>query len=258
MPNLRVAGAQLPVTEDISANVDSLLRAIDFAAREKADVLLTPEGSLSGYSHAFDCSRVEDALRAVTARAKESKIALALGTCFVEPDDKLCYNELRFYSPRGTYLGCHTKTLTCGTLTSPPQGEIAHYGVRPLRTFDLKGITVGGLICNDMWANPSCTPQPDTRLSQQLSEMGAKVIFHAVNGGRGADPWRDVMWRFHTANLQIRALAGKVFIVTVDSCNPVKWRCSTPGGVVDPKGHWVCRTKPRGIDHFACTIDLGK
>jgi len=46
---LRVAGAQLPVRNDVQKNLEAINRAIEFAAREKADVLLTPEGSLSGY-----------------------------------------------------------------------------------------------------------------------------------------------------------------------------------------------------------------
>ncbi|NQT01150.1 MAG: hypothetical protein HQ580_03945 [Planctomycetes bacterium] len=41
-------------------------------------------------------------------------------------------------------------------MTKPTQGEINHYASRPLRTFQLKGITVGALICNDMWTNRWC------------------------------------------------------------------------------------------------------
>ncbi|MBM3502056.1 MAG: hypothetical protein FJX74_25670, partial [Armatimonadetes bacterium] len=68
---LSVAGAQMPVTLDVSANVQHLLRAVDFAAGEHADVLLTPEGSLSGYTHEFDPGRVEAALAEVLEHARE-------------------------------------------------------------------------------------------------------------------------------------------------------------------------------------------
>jgi len=53
---LRVAGAQLPVRNDVQKNLEAITRAIEFAAREKADVFVTPEGSLSGYSQ-FQRSR---------------------------------------------------------------------------------------------------------------------------------------------------------------------------------------------------------
>ena len=185
---LRVAGAQLPVTNDITSNVAALSRAIAFARDAHADILLTPEGSLSGYTHTFDVQAVRAGLHEVTAQARDAGIGLALGTCFVE-DDGLCYNQIRFYAADGAFLGFHSKTLRCGTLTSPPKGEIEHYAVQPLRTYEVNGITVGGLICNDLWANPECTPMPDPHLTQRLSEMGARVIFHAVNGGRNGSEW---------------------------------------------------------------------
>ena len=44
---IRVAGAQIPVVNNVVKNVETLTRAIDYAARQEADVLVTPEGSLS-------------------------------------------------------------------------------------------------------------------------------------------------------------------------------------------------------------------
>ena len=118
-------------------------------------------------------------------------------------------------------------------------------------------ITVGGLICNDMWANPGCTPMPDTHLSRQLSKMGAKIIFHAVNGGRDAGEWSEnVNWHYHESNLRMRARAGGLWIATVDNCHPSELRCSAPSGVIDPTGGWVCRAEPKGEQYFAYSINL--
>ncbi len=253
---LRVAGAQIPVTEDVASNVEVISRAIDFALREKADIVLTPEGSLSGYTHEFNAAEVADALEHVTAKARNAKVGLALGTCFVEPDDGKCYNQLRFYAPDGTYLGFQSKTLLCGTLADPSEGEIEHYAVRPLWTFEFLGVTIGGLVCNDLWANPTCTPMPDTHLSQKLAAMGARIVFHPLNGGRGETDWRNVIWNYHESNLRMRAKAGRLWIVTVDNCHPLHLRCASPGGVIDPDGNWVARCEPKGEQLFACTIDL--
>ncbi|MBN1138811.1 MAG: carbon-nitrogen hydrolase family protein [Anaerolineae bacterium] len=253
MASIRVAGAQLPVSDDVQSNVQAIGRALRFAIREHADILLTPEGSLSGYTPHFDVAEVEEALRTVTAQAREAGVGLALGTCFVEPDG-VCYNQIRFYTPGGVYLGFHSKTLTCGTLDDPPGGEINEYGVAPLRTFDYDGIRIGGLICNDLWANPGCTPGPDPHLSQQLARMGARIIFHAVNGGRSDNAWSRVAWRYHEANLRMRAHAGRVWVVTADSCTPVDLRCSAPSGVIAPDGGWVCQAKPKGERFFAYTV----
>ncbi len=253
----RVAGAQMAVTGDIDRNQDAIRRAIGLAADEGADVLLTPEGSLSGYTHVFDRTRVASGLEAVASEAKSRGIALALGTCFVEPEDARCYNQIRFFDRAGAYLGFHSKTLRCGSLTDPPKGEINHYAAVPLSTFRLCDITVGGLICNDLWANPGCTPVPDPHLTQQLSEQGARVVFHAVNGGRDGGAFsRDVAWPFHETNLRMRARAGKLWIVTVDSCHPTEIPCSAPSGVVGPDGHWAVKAEPMGERMFVHTIAL--
>ena len=253
---IRVAGAQMCVTNNIQANQETILRAIDFAAAEKAGILLTPEGSLSGYTPHFDQACVDEALRVITERARRASLGLALGTCFVEPADGQCYDQLRFYAPDGAYLGFHTKILTCGTLTDPPEGEINDYAQAPLRTFQYGDTTIGGLVCNDMWANPGCTPVPDPHLTQQLSKLGARVIFHAVNGGRDGSETSKVAWWYHESNLRMRAMAGKLWIVTVDNAEPVSLPASAPGGVIDPAGEWAARTSPQGESFFAYTIDL--
>ena len=255
---LRVTVAQISVGRDIDANVAIISRAIDRAITEKADVLLTPEGSLSGYTPKFNQPKVELSLKTLVAKASSAGLALALGTCFVEPDDGHCYNQIRFYDSDGTFLGFHSKTLRCGSMTKPTKGEINHFAARPLRTFQLKGITVGGLICNDMWANPGCTPMADPHLSQQLSAMGAKVIFQAINGGRNGSAWsREVYWPFHETNLRIRARTGKVWIVTADNCHPTNIPCSAPSGVLKPDGNWAVKAPNQAEQIVTYTIELG-
>jgi predicted amidohydrolase len=256
--HLRVAGAQLPVTADVKTNVEAICRAIAWSEAQGADILLTPEGSLSGYTATFDADEVREGLAEVTEAARRAHVGLALGTCFIELDDGGCYNQIRFYEPDGTYLGFHSKTLRCGSLDDPPRGEINRYAVRPLRTFCFQGVTIGGLICNDMWANPECTPQPDPHLSQRLSEMGARIILHAVNGGRDGSDWSDVAWRYHEANLRMRARAGRLWIVTVDSCYPPSLKCSAPSGVVAPDGTWACQADPWGEQYFVHDIELSE
>jgi predicted amidohydrolase len=254
--NLRVAGIQMPVTNDISENVKNICTAIKHAAEENADILLTPEGAVSGYRHDFERESVKKAVEFIASYAQLSRVGLALGTCYVEDND-YCYNQIRFYTPDGDYLGFHAKILRCGTLTDPPVGEINNYHLADLRTFRwLPDLKVGGLICNDLWANPECTPVADTHLSQQLARMGARVIFHAVNGGRNGSEWSQVAWRYHEANLKMRARAGEIWIVTVDSSTPLHLPCSAPGGVISPQGNWVCRTEPQGSQFFVYTLQL--
>ena len=254
---LRVAAAQLPVTRDVSANAAAIHRALDIAIHEGADILLTPEGSLSGYTPKFDQVEVDEQLEKILKRTREAGIAMALGTCFVEPDDHKVYNEIRFYDEHGKLLGFHTKTLLCSSLTKPYKGEINDYGTRPLRTFEIKGVRVGGLICNDMWGNPQCTSMPDPHLSQKLSEKGAEIIFVAINGGRNGKSWsKEVYWPYHENNMRMRASAGKVWIVSADNCAPTTIPCSAPSGVIQPDGNWAAQAKNIGEQVVVYTIKL--
>ncbi|MHB9132550.1 MAG: carbon-nitrogen hydrolase family protein [Armatimonadota bacterium] len=253
---LRIAGAQIAVSENVAENLRVLRRAVEFASGEGAHILLTPEGALSGYTHRFDIEQVTDALAEITAHAKALQVGLALGTCFIEPDDGRCYNQLRFYTPDGAYLGFHSKILTCGTLTEPTEGEINHFAIKPLRTFDFLGVTIGGLICNDLWAFPECTPVPDPHLTHQLSRLGARVIFHAVNGARDGSERSMITWQYQESNLLLRSAASAVWVVTTDNCYPTHLHCAAPGGVISPDGKWVCRSTTMGEQFFTYTIDI--
>jgi predicted amidohydrolase len=255
---LRVAGAQIPVTRDVGANLRALERAVRYAASEKAEVLLTPEGSLSGYSTDFDAEGTARALDRILAIARDARVGLALGTCYREPSDGRRYDELRFYTRDGEYLGFHAKILLCRRIADPASvGEIGAFGTRPLRTFRLADVTVGGLICNDLWANPEWTPQPDSHLSQQLADQGARVVFQAVNSGLARGEDLALNRHFHEANLRMRARAGRLWIVAADAASAeagLSPQC--PSGVVDPSGNWTVRVDAEGERFFAYTIEL--
>ena len=47
--SLRIAGAQIPVGVDIQRNKNEIIKALDWAKENEVDLLVTPEGSLSGY-----------------------------------------------------------------------------------------------------------------------------------------------------------------------------------------------------------------
>lgn len=252
---LTIAGAQLPVVRDISANLAAVHRAIDIAVAQRADILLTPEGSVSGYTARFDRDQAEAALDELTSRARLLGLGLALGTCRIEGDG-LCYNQIRFYDKAGVFLGFHAKTLRCGTMTEPSVGEINDYAEAPLRTFDFHGLCIGGLICNDYWANPGCTPMPDPHLTHQLATLGARIIFHAVNGGRDDSPLSPIHTAFHESNLLLRARADKLWVATVDNADPFHLPTSSPSGLVAPDGTWHTQAARHGEQVFTATVEF--
>lgn len=253
---LRVAGAQIPVTRDVRKNVETLTRAIAFAQRENADVLVTPEGSLSGYFASFDADATQQALDEIAATARAARIALVLGTCFADRAGAR-YDAQRFYNRSGEYLGFHSKILLCRRMADPnAKGEIDFFQSAPLRVFNLHGLTVGGLVCNDMWANPECTPMSDPYLARQLSGLGAKVIFHSVNAGQDDGEDWPLNHAFHESNLRLRARSAGVWVVVADAADPNgKKPSNCPSGVVAPGGRWAVRVESTGEQFFAYTIE---
>ena len=74
MNQLKVSAVQMNVTPCVSDNLAAINTAIRRAAEEGADILLTPEGSLSGYYSRFDRVEVREALCEVTAGARTARV----------------------------------------------------------------------------------------------------------------------------------------------------------------------------------------
>ena len=248
---LRVAGVQMPVTTNIAANVKTILRAIEFAARERAQVLVTPEGSLSGYTAKFNPTVAAEAIETVAKGARAAGLALVLGTCFADSDGQR-YDAQRFYSATGEYLGFHAKILLCRKIGGPPRpGEMDYFRTSPLRTFALGDLTVGGLVCNDMGANPEWTPMPDPHLAHQLAGMGARVIFLSVNSGIGEGDDLALNRDYHDSNLRLRARSAGVWVVVANAADPAgRLDATCPSGIVSAEGRWVLRANPKGEQFF--------
>jgi len=247
---LRVSGVQMTVTKDVAANEARIVRAIEQAAGDEADFLLTPEGSLSGYWAGFDRAEVAEATDRLVAHARAAGVGLALGTCYKElkRDQERCYNQVRIYTPAGELLGWHAKILRCTSLDHPGTGEMTDYVEGELRTFQHGGVTFGALICNDLWATPGYTTMPNPYLPWQLRRMGAQLILHAVNSGR------DLRNRpFHESSVALWCQALGMHVVEVNASrgdDPVNAR----SGVVGPDGEWVVMAAETGEAQFTCDI----
>ena len=249
---LRIAGAQIAVSRDVAANEQRILRAIGQAAEDRADFLLTPEGSLSGYRADFARAEVAEATERVAEAARSAGVGLALGTCYkeVEGGAEYCYNQVRVYTPEGDYLGHHAKILRCSRLEHPGTGEMRSYVEGTLRTFEYRGIRFGALICNDLWATPGWTTMPNPYLPWQLKRLGAELILHAVNSGT------DLRNRpFHESSVALWCFKLGIPIVEVNASKgeqPLNAR----SGVIGPDGEWLTRAPEAGEGQFVCDIVL--
>ena len=83
----RIAGAQIPIFDkNIAFNKYEIFKALDWAKENEVDLLVTPEGSLSGYGHHWKepeaSEELQNALQEVENKQKEVGVSLSLGTCF--------------------------------------------------------------------------------------------------------------------------------------------------------------------------------
>lgn len=246
---LRVAGLQMNVSDDISTNKNRILTAIREAAAGKASFLITPEGSLSGYRSTFDQKELAPALNEVLGLARELNLGLMLGTCFKD-EEGLCYNQVRIYSPEGTFLGAHSKILVCSPVDQPGTGEMAQYTPGTLQVFEWNQLRFGALVCNDLWATPGYTTILNPYLPLKLKEMGAQVIFHAINSGT-SQRYRP----FHESSAELWALHLGIPIVEVNAAYGDK-KGNAQSGLIDRQGARLVRVPDFGERLFFCDIDL--
>jgi predicted amidohydrolase len=247
---LKVAGVQMLVGQDVGENESRILAGVERAAGDGVELLLTPEGSLSGYHADFDREEVAAAVERVRAEAADAGVGLALGTCYgeIEGDVEYCYNQVRVYTPEGDYLGFHAKILRCSSLDHPGTGEMRDYVEGRLRTFDWRGLRVGVLICNDLWATPGFTTMPNPYLPWKLRQMGAQLLLHAINSGG------DLRHRpFHESSTELWARVLQVPIVQANAAHEDR-PVNALSGVTGADGVRLVAAPERGEQYFSCEV----
>ncbi|MCL2595581.1 MAG: hypothetical protein FWD83_08690, partial [Promicromonosporaceae bacterium] len=77
------------------------------------------------------------------------------------------------------------------------------------------------------------------------------------SGWRDESQWTQVTTkRFHETNLQLRAQAGGVWIVTADNASPEHCPPSSYAGVIGPDGQWAAKTANPGTQYITHNIPL--
>jgi len=192
---VRIAVSQFPVSADVRANGRWIRRCLARAAREGADLLQTPETSLSGYAaHAiddwadFDWGALAEETDAACACARDHGIWLALGSShYLSRRDKPT-NCLYLISDRGRVVDRYDKRYCTG-------GDLKMYtaGDHPV-TWTLKGFRFGMLICYD-----GCFP----RLYEAYERAGVEIMIHSFYNAGHARP--DCLDQIGPAWVQVRA-----------------------------------------------------
>jgi predicted amidohydrolase len=255
---MRIGGCQIPVTRDIKKNAEEIKKAIDWAAENKVEMLLTPEGSVSGYlwlpTGPMDTGLVVLAkeLKSISSYAKEKNVDLALGTGISERDIETkqleWFNQLRFYV-QGEVIHKHNKMYITQDEPYRPGKE--------LKTFMYKGVKCAGLVCNDLWVCGFQRPGDAGILAKQLADEKVQLIFVAANAPR-IDHDQDYYYRWNEIHIESYARQGNYTIVCADNCyaqNGEEYRNKTgvPSGIFHggPEGKgWVVKTLDRDTQYF--------
>lgn len=250
--NLRIAGLQMNVSNNIQENERTIVRYLNDLKDQEVDFLITPEGSLSGYTSHFDNGELKEALKKVEDVAKALNIGLILGTCYKDSieGEEYCYNQARVYLPDGTYLGAYSKILTCSPLDNPGTGEMMEYVQGKVKTFSINDIDIGILICNDLWATPGYTTTPNPYLPWKMKEAGAKLIFHIINSGT------DLSYQtFHEASVDLWAKTLNIPIVEINAAHDDN-EINARSGLINRKGERVESIVNKGEQLFIYNLDL--
>jgi NAD+ synthase (glutamine-hydrolysing) len=202
---VRIALAQVNTTVgDLEGNAALVRRGVEAARDAKADVVVFPELTLTGYPPedlVFRRQFIDDNLKALRAVVRTIK-GLAAVVGFVDCEDDDLYNAAAFVH-RGRIVARHHKIL------------LPNYGVfdenryfqpgRQARTIVLNGVTMGINICEDIWY-----PQGPT-FSQSL--VGdAEVIINI-----SASPYHRGKLRFREDMLATRAMDNQVIVAYVNA-----------------------------------------
>ena len=274
--HVRLGGCQIAIAHDVSKNVETLKRAIDWAAENNVEYLITPEGALSGY---FDNAlsdenwpKVKKGEEEIVAYATSKEVGLGLGTFWREPEvtGTINRNQTRFYNWMGHFEGSYNKIMLIesdivipGEDTAIMGGEHKTIKLTP-KSSPQSFFQVGVLICNDFYGENREGTALARRALYSLKNMSRPVelIIHPTFGLRGYEVHDDLdeeimktyeLW--HENHVKQLSYSASMSVLTVDTISdftgqlPPNIDTSSPGGVV-VNGKTIVSAPRRGEQYF--------
>ncbi|MBI2425088.1 MAG: carbon-nitrogen hydrolase family protein [Candidatus Hydrogenedentes bacterium] len=239
MDTIRISGVQMLVGPSKKENLDRILAHI---ANRDCDYMLFPEMSLTGYNGGFSAARTQEAWKQIAAACRHAYVTAIIGTGV--KNDGHTHIQSRIYTGAGELLGTQEKLVP-----TEPDRKWCMPG-EELRVFEQNGMHFGCLICNDLWVSPGCGPYPDPRLSWQLGQRGAQIIFHSAHSGT------DRRYAaYHDSNLRLRAWESKLYIATVNAAS-ANGPLNAASGVVGPDGEWRVQCPLEGEHVYSYDLEI--
>lgn len=226
MKSLRVATCQFSVEPEISHNRREILRLMERACQDNADIAHFSECALPGYagvdipdSHSINWDELTAATRGIQQRAKELRMWVLLGSTHRLSDGHLPHNCVYVINSRGQIVNRYDKRFCTGTNGRKPTLDLQHYspGNRDC-IFRIKGLNCGVLICYD-YRFPE--------LYRELKRENVQIIFQSFHNARQtvvADESYNIWKTIVPSTMSCRAAENHFWISANNSTTrPSRW-----------------------------------
>ncbi len=241
MKALRVATCQFAIEADIRHNRRWILKQIEKAADQGADLVHFSECALSGYAGvdipdiaALDWDRLTSATQDIQAAAKTRKVWVLLGSTHRLSNGHKPHNCVYVIDAQGNIADRYDKRFCTGlNARRQPTLDLAHYSPgNRFVTFRVKGVTCGVLICYD-YRFPE--------LYRHYRKLGVNVLLQSFHNARSsvvADPKYNIWKTIVPATMACRAAENHFWVSANNStARPSRW----PSFAVRPDGQVVGR-----------------
>ena len=232
--------AQFSVTLDIKHNLSAIISALAHA--EQGDLVILPEGALSGYAqdptflHGIDVALLTESMRALRVKVAQRRVHLIFGSCVYKAGK--WYNAGLYYGPNREAFVYHKVNLA-----TSERGYFAAGSRLPTVEIVLHGhpVKVGIQLCREI------------RFPEQwryLARAGAEIFAYLTNAV-GHETQAPV-WRSHLIS---RAAENQRFVLGANNAHP-KQNC--PSMVIAPGGQVLWEVLSPAPESMRCVLDLSE
>jgi predicted amidohydrolase len=234
--------AQFPVSLDMGRNLESIVHLM--ACAREDDLIILPEGALSGYAEdaAFlqeiDVIRLAESLHFLAEEAKRRKVHLIFGSCLKESEQ--WYNAGVYNGPRGERFvyrkinlatserGHFTEGSKLGVIEAVIGGHAVKLGIQLCREIRFPG----------QW--------------QYLARAGAEVFAYLTNAVGDESGMQAGVWRSHLVS---RGAENQRFVLAVNNAAEGQ-KC--PSMIVAPDGEVLWEVLSASMEMKRCELDLSE
>jgi omega-amidase len=208
---VRVAAAQIKVTEDTDKNLKKIIKYLKLAGEKKIDIICFPEKSLQW--HNIQYPKLNNHLKKIGEICNNYSMYALIGAIISEKNKKI--NNLYLINRKGKIQAIHSKVNLFYM-----EKELGFYKSGKKMTivktdFGKIGLTI-------------CWDNADPCLIKQLSKKGAKIIFAAMH----LNDYKKM--KYHIPDWpKIRAFENACYYVWVDQYNTHK--SSSKSYIIHPK-----------------------